>query len=173
MTITPFDADQVFIESYLKLEGRDDAPAITAYRRAGYFDPAYPVAVAAERTLRRLSDKIEFARSKFSSLIKTERSRESVLSDIDAVFQSALADKDHSAAINAKRLEAQLQGLLQENVTVTHRMEISQFTDEQLLKIINSKSPLVEGVEFTEVPIKGIGHMKPPNDKSMDTKPSS
>lgn len=158
------DKDDVFVKEYLRLEGRDDAAAVTAYRRAKYFDPAYPVVVAADCTLTRLRSKIEAARKTIKpTAMGQDRSRDSVLADLDQVFESALGEKDHSAAVTAKRTQAQIMGLLSENISVTHKMDVSTMTDEQLLRILNKQSRVVDG-QFTEVPIpKGIGHLKPPD----------
>ncbi len=156
------DRDALFVREFLKNEGRDDAAAVTAYRRAGYFNPAYPIAVAAERILSRpdIQAAIAAARPNFKPKVQGERSRDSVLADIDAVFESALEAKDHSAAINAKRLEAQLQGYLQENIQVTHKLDVTELSDDQLLRIINKKASVVDA-EFKEVSKpKGIGHLK-------------
>lgn len=153
--------DAVFVEEFLRHEGRDDAAAIVAYKRAGFVEPQWPMAIAAERHLKRLKPAIDAARKTFTTAIKNERSRDSILADLDDIYDSALKDKDHSAAINAKRLEAQLQGFLEDKVSVTHKMEIGQLSDEQLLRVINRK-PVVDG-EFTDVTPKGIGHMKPPD----------
>lgn len=159
--ITPIDADQVFVETYLKHEG-DEAAALIAYRRAGFIEPEYPIVVAASRHLARLKPEIDAARGVVKSLVRADRSRDSLLTDLDKVFESALADKDHAACVNAKRLQAQIDGLLVEDVRVTHKVDVTMMTDEQLLKIINSK-PVVDG-EFRDVtPRKGIGRIAPPD----------
>lgn len=161
--------DQIFITEFLRHEGRDDAAAIIAYKRAGFVEPMWPMGIAADRHLTRLKPAIDAARKTFTTSVRNERSRDSILTDLDDVYRSALADKDHSAAINAKRLEAQLNGYLQDNVVVTHKMDVSMMSDEQLLRIINSK-PVVD-VEFQEIVPKGIGHMKGTSVEESTTNP--
>lgn len=162
MNFLPEERESVFAREYVRLENKDDAAAVVAYRRAGFIDPAYPVAVAAERMLARpeIQRLIFETRSKFKPKLKAERSRDSVLADIDAIFESALAAQDHSAAVNCKRLEAQIQGLLQENVTVTHKVDVTNLTDEQLEKIAARAVQVIDGnvVDITPKPV-GIEHM--------------
>lgn len=155
------EQDVVFVQELVRNKDKDDA-AIIAYRRAGYWEPAFPVVVAAERHLQRpeIQTALAKAMEQFKPQISGDRSRDSLLADTDKVFESALAAKDHAAAINAKRLQAQVMGWLQENVSVTHRLEITQLSDQQLEKIASKAIKVIDAtaVDVTE-PVRGIGQM--------------
>lgn len=152
--------DSIFVREYLRNESRDDAAAVIAYRKAGFRDPAYPVSIAAERVLVRpeIQSAITAGRKTFKNLVGSEHTRESIVSILDEVVQSALGEKDHSAAVNGLRAQAQILGFMEQSLTITHKQDVSTLTDEQLEKIAARASKAIEGQAKDITPV-GIGKM--------------
>ena len=70
-------------------------------------------------------------------------------------------EKDYTPAIAAKKLQAQLMGVLQEYVQVTHKMDVTRMTDEQLMKLIALKSKQ-EDLKMIDVTPTGLSQISGP-----------
>lgn len=152
------ERDLVFVEEFLQHEDKDDA-AVIACRKAGILDPHFPVAVTAKRMLERpeIQMAIKAARAQTARRGPPEVSKESILADLDGIFQSTLLTRDHAAANANRKLVAQITGILREDVTITHRYDVKILSDGELEKIA-MRGKIID-VEAKEIP-PGIGHMK-------------
>ena len=156
------EKDVLFVEEYLLHEDQDDA-AVIACRKAGLMDAHFPISVTARRQLERpeIQIAIKAARPHFKKRDIAEITRDTILADMETVFHSTILAKDHSAA-NANRMGvAKILGLIRENVTVTHRLDVKSLSDEELGRIAARGSKMIEGEAKDITPI-GIGHMKVP-----------
>jgi len=88
----------------------------------------------------------------------SEITRESIISDFERIHGEAMVEKDFGAAIAAKKNQATLMGLVQENVQVTHKMDVTRMTDEQIEKILEKrlKQNELKMIDVTPTPI-GLG----------------
>ena len=86
----------------------------------------------------------------------SELTRESIISDYERVFGAAMLKEDYGSAIAAKKNQATIMGLVQENVQVTHRMEVSRMTDEQIEKMLEKRLKKIEPPMIDVTP-KAIG----------------
>lgn len=147
--IGPSDAqrDAIFIQEYART-----GDAAAACIRAGITDPRFPIELVARRMLRR--PEIIGAIRAVKSVAKTEpgidQGRESICAEMTTVFMSAMAESQFSAAINAKRLQAQLLGLLEQKVTITHKQSAEDLTDQELTQILRNRSVLGEAIDITD-----------------------
>ena len=146
--------DQAFVSIYLK-----SGDAVASIIRSGHalhgFDP------------RDVADSL-LARSDILGLITesqkkvtrspSEITRESIVTDFENIHSAAIAEKDYAAAIAAKKNQAQILGLIQENVQITHRMDVTSMSDEQLMKLLVKKSKQIEApmIDITPQPV-GLG----------------
>jgi len=62
-----------------------------------------------------------------------------LLDDMQRIAEAAEEDGNWNSAISAKKLQAQLAGLLTQEVNVTHRMAVNELSDEQLMKIVSGR----------------------------------
>lgn len=152
------EKDAVFVEEYLRIEDQDDA-AVIACRKAGIVEPTFPIAVTARRMMERsdIQIAITIARKGIKKRDVTEISKETILTDLEAIFHSAMLAKDHSACNANRKLIAQLTGHLTENVTVTHRHDVKLMSDDDLLKIASRAMKKIEDKMIDITP--GIGHL--------------
>lgn len=129
--------DAVFIEQY-RLTG----DAITACVRAGIRDPSYPITVMAQRQLQRPEIKAALLSLEKidSGMVPLEVGRESIIADMEAVYQRALTDSQYASAIGAKKMQAMLLGLLDQKITVTHGFKPEMMTEEQLTRIASGNA---------------------------------
>lgn len=122
----------IFIQEYLKTGN-----AMVACSRAGIRDPRYTMEVVAERYLNR--DDIQVALKAFDKLQVAaqpiEVGRESIVADMQVVFEKALSDRQYGSAISAKKLQALISGLISAKIDITHRHSVESMTDEQLMRI--------------------------------------
>ena len=72
-----------------------------------------------------------------------------------------MIDKDYTPAIAAKKLQAQLMGVLQETVQVTHKMDVTRMTDDQLMKLIALKSKQ-EDLNMIDITPTGLSQINGP-----------
>ncbi len=149
-------ADALFVKLYLQT-----GDALDSYIRCGHKAHGYEARTAAAWLLEQPN--IQLALKTAETLkpkAPVDITRESIVSDLDAIHASAVADKDYTPAIAAKKLQASLLGLIQENVQITHKMDVSAMTDAQLEKLIAAKAKQIDG-EFTVIP-QGLGQLSAP-----------
>lgn len=143
---TTTEQDSVFIETVI---GTSDP--IAACVAANIISPEWPVTVVARIMMER--PEIEAAintlkRLKRDGVSSPQITRESIIADMQNVYEKCMLTGDTKAAIASKRLQAELNQWLDKNITVTHRHDPTQLTEAQLLAIINSKP--IDG-EWTDV----------------------
>jgi len=132
------ERDAMFVKVYLQT-----GDGLDACKRAGFIINGYDDRTVAEYLLDRcdIQEAIKVAKeSKGRKPASVDITRESIISDLDTIHQSAMFDKDYTPAIAAKKLQAQLMGVLTENVQVTHKMDVTRMTDDQLMRLIALKS---------------------------------
>lgn len=135
---TPSDADEqadkdaVFVEQY-RLTG----DAVQACIRAGIRDPRYPITVIAARTLQRpeIAGALAALKRIETSALPLEVTRESVVADMEEVFQRALSDGQYASAVGAKKLQGMLLGLLDQKLIISHSLKVELMSDDQLMRI--------------------------------------
>ena len=151
------ERDAIFVKIYLQT-----GDGLDACKRAGFVINGYDDRTVAEYLLDRLDIQAALQLAKESQNYKpavVEITRESIISDLDTIHQSAMFDKDYTPAIAAKKLQAQLMGVLQENVQVTHKMDVTRMTDEQLINMIALKSKR-EDLRMIDITPVGLGQIK-------------
>jgi len=129
--------DAVFIEQY-RLTG----DAITACVRAGIRDPSYPITVMAQRQLQRPEIKAALLSLEKidSGMVPLEVGRESIIADMESLYERCVTDGQYNAAIGCKKLQSLLLGLLDQKITVTHGFQPDKMTDEQLMRIASGNA---------------------------------
>lgn len=151
------EKDAVFVEEFLAHDGKDDA-AVIACRKAGIIDPHFPIDVMARKTFNRLAPAIRLARKYYAKREPVEPTKDTIIADLENVFQSAQLTHDHGAANNNRKLVAQLLGILREDVTVTHKYDVHLISDADLEKIALRQIKTIEGSAVDITP--GIGQIK-------------
>ncbi len=130
--------EAMFVKEYVS-----HGDAMLACSRAGMQDARYRLSVMAERVLARpeIQDAIRAHRLATAGLPKvvTEYTRDLLLDDMQRIAEAAEEDGNWNSAISAKKLQAQLAGLLTQEVNVTHRMAVNELSDEQLMKIVSGR----------------------------------
>lgn len=131
------DQDAVFVEQYV-LTG----DAVTACIRAGIRDARYPITVIAERTLNRpeIAAAVNALKKIGTSAQPLEVTRESIIADMEEVYQKALTDGQYASAIGSKKLQSMLLGLLQTQININHSHRVDMMTDEQLMRIAGGQA---------------------------------
>ena len=103
------ERDAIFVKVYLQT-----GDGLDACKRAGFIINGYDDRTVAEYLLDRcdIQEAIKVAKeSKARKPASVDITRESIISDLDAIHQSAMIDKDYTPAIAAKKLQAQLMGV--------------------------------------------------------------
>lgn len=123
----------IFVEHY-----RRTSDAVAACQRAGLRDIRYDIRVFAERTLARPEVQsalkgLENADGSVSAPL--EITRETLVNDMQEIFDKAMTDGQYQAAIASKKLQAHLTGHLVEEVKITHAYDVNMMSDAQLEQI--------------------------------------
>lgn len=143
-TTTP---DIIFCEEYAA-----HGDAVLACVRAGISDPRFTVEVVAGRMLARPEIRASLdalSRARGERPPEVEITRESIVADLQYVYEDAIRNGDRQAAIAAKKLQAGMRGLLIERKQIDVRRRIEEFTTDELLAIAQ-KGRAVD-VEYEEV----------------------
>jgi hypothetical protein len=123
----------IFVEHY-----RRTSDAVASVQRAGMRDLRFDIRVFAERTLAR--QEVQDALRGMGEIdpnvsAPMEITRESLINDMQEIYDKALTDGQYASAIQSKRLQAHLTGHLVEEVKITHSYDVKQMTDAQLEQI--------------------------------------
>lgn len=155
-SILPADDEQdsVFVQEMAR-----HGDGMTAIVRSGIRDPRYSMEVVLRKTLER--PEIRAAVKALERIEKatapSEITRDSVVADMQHIYEKAESIGDIKGAIAAKRLQADLMGFLEQKIAVTHTMKAEEMTDAQLMRIAQQKqrglpAPTdAEDAEFEEV----------------------
>jgi hypothetical protein len=150
--------EAVFVREYV-----EHGDAMLATNRAGLQDSRYRLHVTAERILGRpeIQDAIRAERVLQSQQPRrrVEYTRELLMDDMQRISEAAYGEGNYPAAISAKKLQAQLAGMLEQTLNVTHRMAVNELSDEQLMKIVTGRDvtpPAPAIIESSLPPASGI-----------------
>lgn len=147
-----FDADPerlaVFIQEYIRREQQPDA-GVLAVIAADLRDPQWLPHHVAELLLARSDIKaaITAARAFYKPPGIKEVSAATITADAETIFQKATGDRQYTAALAAKKLQAEIAGLLKREIDVTVKHVVSM-SDRDLEAVARSG---VIDVEFKEV----------------------
>lgn len=142
-SILPHDEekDLVFCREYAT-----HGDAILACVRSNIRDPQYPIAVTAARTLER--PEIRAGIRAFETVAKSsepiEITQASIAADMERVYDEAMNTGDWKGAIAAKRLQADVMGLMKTEITVTHKRSVEDFTDAELMRLAGKKMKVID-----------------------------
>lgn len=143
------EQDGVFLDAYLSNGG----DAVAACIEARIDDSAWPITVTAKVMLQREDIQSALQAMKASSRrTNTEITRASIVADMQSVFEIARTSGDPKAMIAAKRLQAEMLQLLDQNVNINIKHDVTALSMEELQKI--AAAGIVEG-DFTEVKTVG------------------
>ena len=143
----------VFIQEYIRREQQPDA-GVLAVIAADLRDPQWLPHHVAELLLARsdIRAAIIAAREFYKPPEIKQVTAHTLLADAETVFQKAKDDRQYTAALAAKRLQADLLGLSKSTVdiNITHRVE--DMSTAQLMKIATAgeKETIID-TEFTEI----------------------
>jgi len=131
------EQDSIFVKVYLQ-----NGDAVNACSRAGILIYGYDLRDVAEEMLKRPAIKLALKTAKdfTPSEIGVDITRESIITDLGRIHDSAIRAGEYAPAISAKKLQAQLIGVLTENVQVNHRIDLLQMSDEKILELIELKT---------------------------------
>lgn len=161
MTDDPFttdiDPDQLatFIQEYVRRENEPDAGP-RAVIAAQLRDPRYLPHHVAEMLLSKpeIQASIAVIRKTYKAADVKEVSIATLTADMEVIYQEAKMARQFTAAIAAKKMQAEMAGYLNKDINVNVRHSIATMTDGDLEKI--ARKQVVEG-EFTDVsPITGL-----------------
>lgn len=158
------EQDEVFVDQFILNEDKPDGLIIAA-RIAGFLSPLYPVRAMAEFHLNRpeIQSALKIAR-KFAKKDRHtgEPTAESVYADCDVIVDQAIAVNNLAAAVAGVKLKAQVAGLLKENIVHTHRLDVTNLSDDQLAAIATRKPKMIEAeyTDITEVRPAGLGALE-------------
>lgn len=150
--MTPETPDKlaVFVTEYLKHADQPDAGVI-AVTRAGLRDPAWPPSTMAERYLAmpEIQAMIEMARKFYKPKETRDITTATLLDSLEQISQKAEDERQYVPAISARKLQAELLGLIKTKVDFTVSHNIAEMTTAELMKIA-SRGKTVDG-DFKDV----------------------
>lgn len=142
------DRDEIFVKNYVRSKD-----AVDACSKARIYVSGYDMRDVADYQMRRPEIRSAIARAEAAKTQEPpmEFTRESAVSDLQDVYERCMEAGEFTPAITAKKTQAQLMGLLDQNVTLTVKHDASAMSDEQLEKIISARlAPKVIEGEYTE-----------------------
>lgn len=111
--------------------------AIKATIRARLDDPCYSMEIGADKLLSRRDIKAEIANLTGKNGLRStpEVTRESIVADMQWVFEESMHSDERNTAVAAKKLQSQLRGYLVEKREVTYHRGVDGMTDDQLMEV--------------------------------------
>lgn len=144
------ERDEIFVKNYVR--SRD---AVDACTKARIFVPGYDIRDVAVYQLAK--PEIQRAISKAEATKATEApaeiSKDSIVNDLQDVYERSSLAGEFQSAITAKKTQAQLLGYLEQNITLTVKNDVSSLTDaeiEKRLLALQKQSKVIDG-EFKDV----------------------
>lgn len=153
-----------FIEVYIRT--RDP---MLAWVQAGMSDPRFTAAIAAQNYLRKpeiaaaISALEKLQEAVAANEPRVEITRESIMADVQVVFEKALSSGNFSPALGAKKLQAIIMGLVKTEVNVNHRLTAGELPDHELERIASQymrDSSITSGDDDSP---QGIGSLPAPD----------
>lgn len=153
MTTDPFDNDPehlaTFVQEYVRREGQPDA-GVAAVVASQLRMPQWLPHQVAEMLLARseIQAAIRAAKSFYKPPESKDVSADSISLDMEDVFQQAMSARQFTAAIGAKKIQAEILGILTKHIDINVRHTLTTMTDSELEAI--AKRGAIDA-EFTEV----------------------
>lgn len=143
------DQIAVFIQEYVRREHQPDA-GVLAVIAADLRDPQWLPHHVAEMILSKpeIQAAISAVRAVYKPPEIKEVSAETITADAETIFEKAKNDRQYTAALAAKKLQAEIAGLLKKDININVRHSVETMTDEQL-EAIARRAPI--DAEFKEV----------------------
>lgn len=148
------DRDPKFVKVFL-----ENGDALDAVKRAGYAVHMYDARDIADHLLDQPHIKAAIVAAQPRVRAPIDITRDSLISDLETVFDNAMLEKDYTPAIAAKKTQATLLGMVQDNVQVTHRFDVASMSDEQIIRMMQSRQKKM--IDITPEPV-GIGQINGP-----------
>jgi len=148
------ERDTKFVKVFL-----ENGDALDAVKRAGYYVHMYDARDIADHLLDQPHIKAAISASQPRVRAPIDITRDSLISDLEQVFDNAMLEKDYTPAIAAKKTQATLLGMVQENMQITHRFDVASMTDEQIIKLMQSRQKKM--IDITPEPV-GLGQINGP-----------
>lgn len=138
-----------FVQEYVRRENQPDAGPV-AVIASGMRDPMWLPHQVAERLLAKpeIQAAIKALRTVYRPAEMKEVSVDSVSADLEQVYQEAKDARQFTAAIAAKKVQAELHKLINKDVNVNVRHTVGNMSDADL-EAIAKRAPI--DAEFTEV----------------------
>ena len=139
----------VFIQEYIRREQQADA-GVLAVIAADLRDPQWLPHHVAELLLSRqdVQAGILAARSFYKPPEIKEVTAATIMADAETIFQKAKDDRQYTPALAAKKLQAEISGLLRKEIDINVRHTVETLPDSKLEEI--AKRGVIDG-EFREV----------------------
>lgn len=144
-----------FIQEYVRRDGADDAGSV-AVIAAGLRDPRWLPHHVAEHLLAKpeIQAGIKILRAVYKPTVGKEVSADTISMDMETLYQEAKDARQFTAAISAKKLQAELFGLVNKEINVNVRHTAATMADSALEAI--AKRGAIDA-EFTDVtPASGL-----------------
>ena len=125
-----------FVTEYLRNDGKDDA-GVLAVTAADLRHPQYLPHSIAEYLLAspEIQAAIKVTRGLNKPLATRRVSAETISMDAEIVFQRALDDRQYTAALAAKTLQAKMHGLDSTNININHTYKVEDMSTAKLMEI--------------------------------------
>lgn len=138
-----------FVTEYLRNEGKEDA-GVLAVTAADLRHPQYLPHSIAEYLLAtpEIQAACKAARSLTRPAVVKKVSAETISQDMEALYTRAMDDRQYTAAIASKKLQAELSGLLVKDININVKHSITSMSDAELEAI--AKRATIDA-EFTVV----------------------
>lgn len=127
----------LFVECY----HRNGGDAVDACVKARIVNPFYSMDVVAARLMERPEVAAALATMKKfrAHTANAEVTRESIVSDMQLVYERCVGAGDAKGAIAAKRLQAELLKMLQTDLNINIKHDVTSMTDSQLMEVLKRK----------------------------------
>lgn len=139
----------IFVQEFVRHDGKDDA-AIIAITRSDLRDPRFHPETLADRVLAKpeIQAAIRAVRAVSKPALGSSVTTDSLVNDMQMLYEKCVDERQYTPAIAAKKLQGELTGALNKNITLTVKHSVSDMTDAQLEAIAKRKT--IDG-EFTDV----------------------
>lgn len=139
-----------FVQEYVRREGEADAGSL-AVIASQMRDPRWLPHQVAEFLLAKpeIQAAVKVLRSVYKPKATQEVSVDTISMDMETIYQEAKDARQFTAAIAAKKLQAEIRGLISKTLNVNVKHSVSTMTDAELESLARRK--IIEG-EFSEVP---------------------
>ena len=134
VTLSP--SDTIFVQHV----ARGGTP-LSALSKAVIVDEQYHPSILVKMMLARpdIQLAIDALRQSGPLMQRVDITRDSIIEDVQGIYDMAIAERDGGLALKAKELQARLKGLLVERKEITQRRKIEDMTDDQLLALVEGR----------------------------------